>query len=114
MHAPSSEALQQRTTSETTDLHQPPPHTTSSGPHAQETGEKLPGACWPHAEQEAPPRPWLDTTRLDEANDHHGRARDEKKLAEGHRSSSKENRKFYTASHNLRQKTLQMTTSFYQ
>jgi hypothetical protein len=93
MHAPSIAALQQRTTTRTTGRHQPPPHTTGSGPHAQETEEQHPGACWPRAEQEAPTRPWLDTTRPEEADYHHGGARDERKLAESHKSSSTEKRK---------------------
>jgi hypothetical protein len=37
--APSSEALQQWTTTGTTDQHQPPPDTTGCGPYVLETGE---------------------------------------------------------------------------
>jgi hypothetical protein len=62
-------------------------------PSRAKTEEIHPSACWPRAEQEAPPRPWLNTTRPEKADDHHGRARDERKLAKSHRSSLTENHK---------------------
>jgi hypothetical protein len=80
--------------------HRSPPTTTGHDklwPSRTGSGRKLPGACWPLPEQEGPPRPWLDTTGLKEAGDHHGRARVKRKPAEDHRSSSKDNPKFCTA-----------------
>jgi hypothetical protein len=61
--------------SETTDLHQPPPERQAVALTRHSCRRNLPGACWPHAEQEGPPWPWLDTTGPEEADDHHGRGR---------------------------------------
>ncbi len=89
MHAPSSEALQQRTTFGTTDLHQPPPDMIGSGPHAQETEEKHPGACWPRAEQERATRPKLVAAEPEEAGDRRGEVRVMRNPPEVSRSDSK-------------------------
>jgi hypothetical protein len=59
-------------------------------------GRECPGACWPRAKQDNLSRLWLDAAELEEAGDHHGRARVSRKLAEDHRSRFK----------NITQKTL--------
>jgi hypothetical protein len=80
--------------------HRSPPTTAEHEklwPSGAGSGRKLPSACWPLAEQEEPPWPWLDTTRLKEAGDYHGRAHVKRKPIEDHRSNSKDNPKFCTA-----------------